>query len=488
MDRHIKLIEDYYVTLGLSSDDAIESCETIAHEPLNRCFRLLALGKHYTLHGTITQAMDCFMQCDILIKNGKASDPDLQAMTYCELAHLHKLFFDNKSALFISKATELAISKKVRTVVALSDEALRFISLKSNPRLRGMALYNHLLQETLDSGLIYRYIIGLYHRFTLRVDNQDYYNALDDYYAGQKLAKSLGFDIYEAMFEWGLGQVKRSQKDIAGAIKCYSYALNATESVLVKTKALISLAGIYEGYHNRDKYLQNLNKALSLSKKEGAINRVPLLHLLLGRFYETELKDLSAAEKHYKQAEHAQSVLSSSGMVLLDLDQQIALQRQVFMDKFYAGHKPLALEESLSFIYYSDYRKALTLFQYSLLMYQRDRFPDLGTLQEKLNLPQSTLQAIKAKLTRLGYPVPDFRKHCDRHQAIGFVPGIKTYLSSIADLNWKEADERFKRDMLTLLIERYGGKKTKICDHLKVSDFTLRKLCKSVLNVKKDPE
>ncbi|MDZ4182877.1 MAG: hypothetical protein U1B83_08380 [Candidatus Cloacimonadaceae bacterium] len=495
ISKHLALIKQYWLQLGLVDEHLLEGVEhaSAKNSPniqIQACHHLL-WGLFLYNDGDMVRGHDYLVQAEQLLQGTIVSrcqtivKNDLYAYALCEISVFYYRFFDMKHIWdYLRRARSFALSKPVQEVINTAELSFRHNRFFMDVIPGDMSELDASLDYLRKKGIDYWLIVGLYYRMAFNVSMDLLDQTLDNYLEGSALCRKLDLDTYQSALHMALGIWYANHKEWQKALKCYTEAYSMTESPYRQALCLENTASLYERYPNHEKRMEMLKKMLSHCEKHNITQKIPIICQYFAKYYLEQVKDLSMARFYYKKGYDAAIEMQDQGIHLFSRLAIIVREYPEFMEKYYHYQTGSASDESVSdslkFCLDQDWRSIKYKFQQHLLLYLREQEEDGHAILKRLNLKLSTLQAIRRKLVDAGYEVPDLRYGYAREKKIELEPTLSRYVKNLNGMDWKSANLRFQADVMRLLYQHNAANKLKMSKQLKISYNTMVTLLKSI--------
>ena len=437
----------------------------------------LIWGKYYCEEGDWENAERHLKEAkDYAVKSQAASEEqsannDLYAYVLCELGMYYRVMMDLPHALDKLKAACIvSSSEKISHLARLMYGGYYFIRTDGHPPEGDMDNYNRYLNYFIDHEIWYAVVWGLFVRLTLYVGLKDFDKAYSDYLQGTEIAEKHGFDNFRSSFAMALGVWYSQQNYFSKAVQLLTEAYEMSPGCFRKSKSLEFLAQVYFHYRNYDKAAEIQLKSLKIAQENNILHNIIVDSCCLGMMYEEYLPDLKKAQHYYKTGYDLAKRLEAAGIKPAGYSLFVVERYENFQAKYNTEDSSKVIaHECLKFAVNQDWQTIVSSFQNGLLAYHRARFGTGEVQLQFLRLNANTYFSIRRRLIKQGYRIPDLRNKDSLNQTHEFEPGLETYLNSISDLEWKAANARFKRDVLTFLYEFYGRNIARLSKKLDLS-------------------
>lgn len=492
LHKHLEIVKRFWHQMGLATDDLLEGLEDNVHassgDPVCVALHNLLWGKYFATEGELIKAKRHIMAAEKaaqdLVRTTVLTIRKNDLYAYClhEKACFYKMLYDYEHAKhYLNMGLLFSESEGMVALIRCTQEVYRFHRFYDDVSQGDLRKLSEYLGWFRKAGIELALVHGLYNRFAINVDLGDYDEAYNDYFDGTALAESMKLDTYQAAFEMGIGYMAQKQREFQRALEHYDQASRITQSWLRKSLCWENISTVYEHYKNYDKALSYQLRSLDVCEKHGVLCNIAADCYYIGKSYENNYHDLRKAQFYYKKGHDLAVKLREEGLQMSAFNQKIISQFTEFITQYYSVMaSDDSCEDYLRFALNSSWREIKDTFHYSLIMYHRAQTESSTLLLKKLGLKMSTLQAIQKRLSESGFNIPDFRYHYSRGVVPELVPGLENYLKLIEDLQWKEANDRFETDVISMLLKKCNYNKSLLRENLKLSYATVISLTRGM--------
>ncbi|HNX38394.1 MAG TPA: hypothetical protein PKI15_08555 [Candidatus Cloacimonadota bacterium] len=495
VDKHLSLIKQYWLQLGVVDAQVLDGVEQLSAQnsldPQVRACHHLLWGLFWYMDGNMVEGLRQLTQAEQLLqgmiesRGSTIAKNDLYAYALSEISTFYYLLFDMKnSRRYLQMSRSFALSKMLQVVIDATELAFRHNRFLMGVIPGDMRDYNNYLDYMRSHGLHYRLIIGLYYSMGINMKLDRLEETFDAYFEGSSLCAKLDLDTYLSGFQMVQGIWYANHMEWQTALKCYREAYDMTESRYWQALCLENTASLYERYPNHEKRNKALSNMLRHCEEHNITQKVPVACYYLAHYYLEQEKDLVLAKYYFKKGYDAAIEMQDQGIHLYTRLAIIVKEYPEFMEKHYSYQTGSGREDSTSRCLEScldkDWRSIKYRFQQQLLLYHRDQNENGSAILQRLGLKVSTLQAIRRKLVDAGYPVPDLRFGYARDRETGLDPALAGYIIKMADLDWKSANHRYQTDVIRFLYKHNHYNKMKLSKQLRITYHTTISLLRSI--------
>lgn len=478
--------------MGFATPDLLAEIENESAQQSDvyecRILHSLLWGKFYLTEGELVKAKNNLFKAEELAQSFVKTTQltirknDLYSYVLCEIAQYYRMLYDHeharKNLLF---AKFFAESEAMMNLIDMTLESYKYTRFYNEVSEGDINVFNTYLDYFRHHRIPYALAQGLYFRFAINADSGKYDEAYNDYFDGTALAEKLDLDTLTAAFQIGLGYMMQKQKEYQQALEHYHKAFELTHSWLRKSQCLENISTIYEHYRLFEKSVEYQKQSLEICEKHGVICNIPADCYYLGKSYENNFHDLRQAHYYYKKGHDLAVQMRDEGIHLTGFNQRIISQYGEFLSKYFAEDAihEYNQETYFGFAINQNWRRIKDTFQYSLLMYHKNRCQSLNQMLASLKLKMSTLQAIQRRLNKSGFEIPDTRYVYGRQKEAEIDPGLNLYLRQNQHLDWKTANSKFEREVICMLMKHMKNNKTALSNQLEISYTTIISLTKT---------
>ncbi len=439
-------------------------------------------GKTLSLEGNLIGSKMTFDEAQLLAetRNAERNYPnrdEILAYVHFEKAIFFEKFEEPFTALsLLRSARRLVESKSLNSIIDYQifarqspsrssvEQALNWIDLFSQNNMRIMQLIaiRRLARD-------YR----IQKKYTAAVESL--MNALDlgieyDYpFMVEQIKNSHGYVMYS------MGEFKEARE-------VFTSLVIGVASNYLKSTVLENLCLTYYQENEYHRSVEYLGQAIEHSQKYKILSRIPDECLFMGNLYHEQLQNPELAFHYFEIGSQAALVMAEYGFSLVG-DRLKVVKRLENRPRI--GYSlPKSLDSQLDPFAHTigkTWKQINDLFQFYLIRSHLNQ-PDnkISELPAKLGLKPSTYYAIRRRLNQHGYSFEEELSELPVDQAKSELTVFRFYVSSLINLTWREANQRFEQEVVEYLFKQVGYQKTKLAEKLDVSYPTILQKTKSI--------
>ncbi len=468
-----KTLMDYFDQAGLYNvkefkslhgEVRVENIEDIG----TRLIVLAGMGKQKYQEGDMKHSYELFKQAELIVKNyEKQLNPEYIAFFYFMYQQLFSYFRDFDDTI---RCIDTAL-KYTKSNVLIAQ--LNYGKMLHSSVPRNTVYFSELLSKVnkmKDEGKYGTYVVGLLRLGIEYSRNNDYTNAEKYYQLAFNKTKKHGLQHTEYNIHNAIGYLFIKKGQYKKGINYLKKYINGPDSYSTRTMMTENIA---YAYYLMDEYAlsaEGFIEAYNIAKLHGVIQQLPIQCYYLGKCYEFLNKQLQALTYYKMGYDHANELIdigfSFTG------ERKLTIQTYVdYLEK--ATFRKIAhpsSENVFEFAIGKPWRIIISLFQYNLIMVHLLKSDNRKDFFNTLHINQSTFSSVKHKLTKEAFTIPNITDKEKRFDPVNRFEGLIHYIEeNLLNLDWKEANTRFEKDVIRYLYQHYGFRKRRLEDVLKIS-------------------
>ncbi len=432
-----------------------------------RVLILTGLGKRFLLEGNMKRSFSYFNQAKSIIDTkGKFLHPDVIAFYYSEYNQLFSVFGDNDNMVFcVRRALQYAKSKKMISLVKYKQYLN--VSNRDDNDLLDMITYVDKL-KSVDKYSIY--VIGLFRVGIIFREKNDFKNAKYYFQLSLKESQKLGMKHTEFNIHNSMGYLFIRQGQLSQGIDYLRKYKDDTESHTTRTLMIENIAYAYYLMSDYATAAEEFLEAYNTAKINGVIQQLPIQCYYLGKCHE-KLDQHRQALSYYKLGyDHSQEQLKMGFSYSADRKKAMETYTKYVEQIAFNKIKEQPKENMFQFALGKTWRDIHTLFQYNYVMVNIRKSNDLKAFLTAMKMKESTYFAMRTRLSKQGFVIPNIKDSSKPYQPEYKLESLISYIeTNLTELGWKDANQRFEKDMFRFLYQHYGFQKKRLEDILQLS-------------------
>ena len=271
----------------------------------------------------------------------------------------------------------------------------------------------------------------------------------------------------------------------------YNQALEIFESIqdcpdyYQRSLILENIALIYEALDDHQTALNHWMDSLNLCQDHGVLVNIPEDSLRIGAIYEKFFTQHSQAKFFYKLGyDHSMQMFRDGINITGYMREVIEKYISYFTENYVPEEKPgrkTTMREPFIYALNKPWDEVRNIFHYNVIVYHKLNSKSIAEMLQSLKLKRSNFQAKQQKLSGLGFFIPDLRKNAKQMDQQQIVDDLQDYIDQNHEMTWAEINTRFEEDIFQYFVSKYGTKKEKLAQILKMSYPSLMKRLKRIM-------
>ncbi len=430
------------------------------------------IGRLSFLEGDFVRAKDSFDKANELSKsNPNIIKEDYLAFLYYEMCLFYRFLQDKKKSEHYAKRAKQHVKSK--NLMILIDYQLETFQAENNSEMIG--IMHKRVNEFFKDKIYYQYVIGLSRLGFIHIANREMETAKDYLIKTEAAAKEYNIPYMVDIALNGLGYWYYENEEYQKALDALFIVVDSAKSNYVKVLALENIALTYHKKRNFDYAVDYMVKAYNIASIHRVVSQIPEECMLIGKWYDEHLKKPEQALHYYKLGfDHAvkqvDNGLGFNGPRRLAIMEYVSFSQKLNFRKL----EGIAVEKPFEFALGKKWVAIKPLFQYHLIMYHRNQAATSKDFLKRMELSSNSYYSKQTQIKKKGYPVPRLKEMLSQIPSEILVQPLQLYIvEKLKDLNWKEANAKFEKDIFLYLFQQYGFTKKSLGKALGLSSIAV---------------
>ncbi len=472
-----KSLLDYYNQIGFFNQGELKSISSHFNPDIIDDVRLklvlyTGIGRLYFLEGDFVRTKDSFDKANELSKsNPNIIKGDYPAFLYYEMCLFYRFLQDLKQSEHYAQRAKQHVQSK--NLLMLIEYQLETFQAENNADM--ISMLKKSVNQFQRQGIYYQYVIGLSRLGFIHLANGDMKIAKDYLLQTEKAADKHNIPYMKDIAVNGLGYWYYENEEYQKALDVLFAVVESVKSNYVKVLALENIALTYQKICDYETALDHMVKAYNIASIHQVVSQIPEECMLIGKWYDEHLKKPEQALHYYKLGfDHAvkqvDSGLGFNGPRRLAMMEYVSYSQKLNFRKL-GG---IAVEKPFEFALGKKWVEIKPLFQYHLVMYHRNQAATSKDFLKRMELTSSTYYSKQSQIKKKGFPVPRLKEMLTQIPSEILVQPLQLYIAEkLKDLNWKDANAKFEKDIFLYLFQQYGFTKKNLGGALGLSSIAV---------------